>query len=102
VKVVYSFIFKNCLLFILAKSSSAPRSCGFNTEIGYYIDPLTKCTSARRLRITKCSGICPSLSSCCKPVQPKRRYFRMKCANGSTYRQSLEFFKQCTCLNTVC
>jgi hypothetical protein len=82
-------------------------SCGVSVETGYYIDPLTKCTSNRRLRMTKCSGLCPSLnndtqSSCCKPIEAKRRFFRMTCANGFNYRQSLDFFKQCTCLDTVC
>ena len=82
-------------------------SCGVSVETGYYIDPLTKCTSNRRLRMTKCSGLCPSLyngtqPSCCKPIEAKRRFFRMTCANGFNYRQSLDFFKQCTCLNTVC
>lgn len=79
-------------------------SCGLTIETGYYIDPLTKCTSSRRLRMTKCSGVCSSSStvngtqtSCCLPVEPKRRFFRMTCASGFTYRQSLDFFKQCTC-----
>ncbi|CAF0996665.1 unnamed protein product [Adineta steineri] len=82
-------------------------SCGLSIETGYYIDPLTKCTSNRRLRMTKCTGLCSSLnnttqSSCCKPIEAKRRFFRMTCASGFTYRQSLDFFKQCTCSNTVC
>lgn len=81
--------------------------CSVNVETGYYIDPKTKCKSTRRLRVTKCSGICSSMSnngtlSCCKPIEPKRRYFRMTCANGITYRQSLDFFKECKCSNTVC
>ncbi|CAF3549950.1 unnamed protein product [Adineta steineri] len=82
-------------------------SCGLSIETGYYIDPLTKCTSNRRLRMTKCTGLCSSSnnttqSSCCKPIEAKRRFFRMTCASGFTYRQSLDFFKQCTCSNTVC
>ncbi|UJR37599.1 hypothetical protein I4U23_030296 [Adineta vaga] len=82
-------------------------SCGLSIETGYYIDPLTKCTSNRRLRMSKCTGLCPSLtngtqSSCCKPVEPKRRFFRMTCTSGFTYRQSLDFFKQCACSNTMC
>jgi hypothetical protein len=83
-------------------------SCGLSIETGHYIDPITKCTSVRRLRMTQCSGLCSSLSnngtisSCCKPVEPKRRFFRMTCASGFTYRQSLDFFKQCTCSNTAC
>ncbi|CAF3725088.1 unnamed protein product [Rotaria sordida] len=89
-------------------SSSLIDSCNLNIQTGYYIDPLTKCRSTRRLRMTKCFGRCPSvfnnetLSSCCKPIEVKRRYFRMTCTSGSTYRQSLEFFKECTCLNSVC
>ncbi|CAF1267962.1 unnamed protein product, partial [Adineta ricciae] len=82
-------------------------SCGLSIETGYFIDPLTKCTSNRRLRMSKCTGICSSSangtqSTCCKPVEPKRRFFRMTCANGFTYRQSLDFFKQCTCSSTAC
>jgi len=96
---------------ILAIKSSVAlpliHSCGLTVETGYYIDPVTKCTSNRRLRMTKCVGLCPSekngtQSSCCKPIEPKRRFFRMTCASGFTYRQSLDFFKQCTCSNTVC
>ncbi len=97
---------------ILAMTSSIAlpliHSCGLTVETGYYIDPLTKCTSNRRLRMTQCIGLCSSLnngtqsSSCCKPIEPKRRFFRMTCASGFTYRQSLDFFKQCTCSNTVC
>ncbi|CAF4437544.1 unnamed protein product, partial [Rotaria sp. Silwood2] len=89
-------------------ASSLMNSCSLNIQTGYYIDPLTKCRSARRLRMTKCFGTCSSafsngtLSSCCKPIEAKRRYFRMACASGFTYRQSLEFFKECTCLNSVC
>lgn len=96
--------------FLLAMTSEVAlplvHSCGLSVETGYYIDPLTKCTSNRRLRMTKCVGLCPSSnetqSSCCKPVEPKRRFFRMTCASGFTYRQSLDFFKQCTCSTTVC
>ncbi|CAF1126727.1 unnamed protein product [Rotaria sordida] len=82
-------------------------SCDLIIEKGFYIDPLTKCTSKRRLRMTKCSGLCSSLNngtqtSCCKPFEPKRRFFRMTCASGFSYRQSLDFFKRCTCSNTVC
>ncbi|CAF3326924.1 unnamed protein product [Rotaria socialis] len=82
-------------------------SCDLTVEKGFYVDPLTKCTSNRRLRITRCSGSCPSRSngtqaSCCKPVEPKRRFFRMTCTSGFSYRQSLDFFKQCSCSNTVC
>jgi len=81
-------------------------SCGLAIETGYYIDPLTKCTSNRRLRMTKCTGLCTTTNqnekSCCKPVEPKRRFFRMTCANGFTYRQSLDFFKQCTCSSIAC
>ncbi|CAF4205393.1 unnamed protein product [Rotaria socialis] len=82
-------------------------SCDWSIETGYYIDPLTKCRSTRRLRMTKCFGTCPSLStngtlsSCCKPIEGKRRYFRMTCASGFAYRQSLEFFKECTCTNSL-
>ncbi|CAF0961305.1 unnamed protein product, partial [Didymodactylos carnosus] len=72
-----------------------PMSCGLTIETAYYIDPLTKCQSNRRLRLTKCIGTCsgatrsPSLTaakwtadnstmnltspSCCTPVDPKRR-----------------------------
>ncbi|CAF1204795.1 unnamed protein product [Adineta steineri] len=88
--------------------TSSLDSCDVSVETGHYIDLLTQCTSIRRLRMTKCIGECSSLSnnktltSCCKPIESKRRYFRMKCASGFTYKQSLDFFKQCTCLNTVC
>lgn len=92
------------------KLSSLPTSqpCGANIETGYYIDPITKCSSVKRLRMTKCLGECsPSVSNatqsaCCTPVEPKRRYFRMKCTNGFTYRHSLDFFKQCKCSTTAC
>ncbi|CAF0996746.1 unnamed protein product [Adineta ricciae] len=92
------------------KLSSLPASqpCGVNIETGYYIDPTTKCSSIKRLRMTKCHGECsPSASNatqsaCCTPVEPKRRYFRMRCTNGFTYRQSLDFFKHCKCSTTVC
>lgn len=82
-------------------------SCELVVEKGFYVDPLTKCTSSRRLRITKCKGSCPLINngaktSCCKPVEPKRRFFLMTCASGFSYRQSLDFFKQCSCSNTVC
>ncbi|CAF1141757.1 unnamed protein product [Rotaria sp. Silwood1] len=95
---------------VITSSIASPLmdSCGLNIQTGYYIDPRTKCRSVRRLRLTKCFGTCPSifnnetLSSCCKPIEAKRRYFRMTCASGFTYRQSLEFFKKCTCLNSVC
>ena len=106
-KVGYDFVFKS-KMFILVITTSLLHSCGLSVEIGYYIDPSNKCSSMRRLRMTKCIGQCSSLSnngtlsSCCTPVQPKRRYFRMTCASGYTYRQSLDFFKQCTCSNTVC
>ncbi|CAF4543039.1 unnamed protein product, partial [Rotaria socialis] len=58
-------------------------SCDLTVEKGFYVDPLTKCTSNRRLRITRCSGSCPSRSngtqaSCCKPVEPKRRFFQLE------------------------
>jgi hypothetical protein len=106
-KVVDDFVFKQ-KMFILVIASSLVHSCGLSIETGYYIDPSTKCSSVRRLRMTKCIGECSSLSnndtlsSCCKPVEPKRRYFRMTCASGYTYRQSLDFFKQCKCSTTVC
>ncbi|UJR08620.1 hypothetical protein I4U23_012879 [Adineta vaga] len=89
-----------------SEASTVPRSCGLNIETGYYIDPTTKCSSVKRLRMTKCIGKCSSsnatIASCCTPVESKRRYFRMKCASGFTYRQSLDFFRQCKCSTTVC
>ncbi len=97
------------ILAVLSSAIALPltHSCGLSVETGYYIDPSTKCTSNRRLRMTKCVGLCSSLfngtqSSCCKPIEPKRRFFRMTCASGFTYRQSLDFFKQCTCSTDVC
>lgn len=97
------------IILAMTKSIALPliRSCDIIVEKGYYIDPLTKCTSNRRLRMTKCAGACPFLnngiqSSCCKPVEPKRRFFRMTCASGFSYRQSLDFFKQCICSTAVC
>jgi hypothetical protein len=101
------FYFIVILAVTTAMALPLTHSCGLSVETGYYIDPSTKCTSNRRLRMTKCVGLCSSLingtqSSCCKPIEPKRRFFRMTCASGFTYRQSLDFFKQCTCSTTVC
>ena len=100
------------LVVVINSSKKTPlmSSCGISIKRGYYIDPLTKCTSTRRLRMTKCSSICSSLPSnnrttllsCCKPIKPKRRYFRMICKSGFTYRQSLEFFKRCACSDSFC
>lgn len=92
------------LFYILVLPLLSPNSCNLKIKREYYIDRSTNCTSTRRLRITKCSGICQSLlnnrtlTSCCKPIEPKRRYFQMSCATGINYRQSLDFFTKCKCL----